>query len=67
MILTIQAPTASLLKMGVWEASEMMGLEVEVHADNTFDVIVFDKDKLDRIIQKTQGRVIAQRDKASLY
>lgn len=60
MILTIQAPSKALYRAGLWEASMMMGLEVEAQEGNTFEVIVHDKGKADRILQVTQGRVIHQ-------
>lgn len=66
MILTIQANNKRSYQSALWEAS-MMGLDVEPHADNTFKVIVHDRVKVERILDKSNGRVIYQSDKESLY
>lgn len=60
MILTIKAPTKSLLLAGVWKADMMMGLETEIHEDNTFEIVCHDSNKVDSILKTCQGRVIAQ-------
>lgn len=67
MILTIKAADSKSYKTAIWEASQMMGLDVEQHADNTFDVIVFDQVKLDRILDKARGKVISSKHSQSLY
>jgi hypothetical protein len=59
MIVTIQAPSSSERVAGIWEAGMLMGLEVEKHEGNTFDVVVHDQGKLDKILSKCNGRVIA--------
>lgn len=61
MIVTIQAATPSGKTAGLWEAEMMMGLEVESHLGTTFDVIVHRQDKLDSILRKCGGKVIATR------
>lgn len=66
MIVTIQAPDSNSLKAGLWEASMMMGLETEKHEGNTFDVIIHEQRKLDFLLSKCSGRVIAT-EYSSLY
>lgn len=61
MIVTIQAPTPSRKADGLWAAEMMMGLEVENHMGSTFDVIVHRQDKLDALLSKCGGKVIATR------
>lgn len=67
MILTIQAANSASYRSAIWEASEMMGLEVEPYADNTFKLIVHDRAKVKRILDKSNGKVIYQSDKENLY
>lgn len=67
MILTIQAADKNSFKTAIWEASEMMGLDVEPYADNTFQVIVHDRLKVERILNKSKGKVIYQSDTQSLF
>ena len=64
MIVTIQTPTARHKLTGLWEAEMMMGLETENHIGNTFEVIVHQQNKLDAILSKCGGRVIATRQRA---
>lgn len=59
MIVTIESPTTGLKRAGMWQAEVMMGLEIENHFGNTFEVIVHDQKKLDNILLKCSGRVIA--------
>lgn len=61
MILTIKAHDTQSLKRAIWEAEMMMGLEVEIHSGNIFDVTVFDKDKVDKILKVSNGSVIKQK------
>lgn len=60
MILTIKAPSLSLMKSGIWEAEMMMGLETEVFSDNTFEIVCHDPAKVDKILKISQGKVIHQ-------
>ena len=64
MIVTIQTSTPSGKTAGLWQASVMMGLETENHIGNTFDVIVHRQDKLEALLRKCGGRVIATRHTA---
>jgi hypothetical protein len=67
MILTIQAADKNSFRSAIWEASQMMGLEVEPYADNTFKVIVHDRGKVDRILSKSGGSVIYQQDTENIF
>ena len=60
MILTIQCPSAKKLREGVWLASVMMGVDTEIHADNTFDLAINDDKKIRAILNKCDGKVIGQ-------
>lgn len=60
MILTIQAPSKSLFLAGVWQAEMMMGLEVETHAGNTFEIVCHHPNKVDAVLRACNGKVINQ-------
>lgn len=60
MILTIQCPSSNKLRQGVWLASVMMGLDTQIHADNTFDVTAPQDKHIRAILNKCEGQVIAQ-------
>lgn len=61
MILTIKAPNKAGLQRGVWQAQMMMGLETEVNVDNTFEIVCHDPNKVQKILQESNGTIISQR------
>lgn len=61
MILTIQAPDKSHLRSGLFEAMKL-GLTTEEFVDDTFEIIVHSQSKLDRILEKSSGKIISSKE-----
>lgn len=58
MIVTIKAPNMSLRNAGVFEAQKL-GVDVEPFIDGSFEITVLRQDKLDSILQKSNGTIIS--------
>ena len=61
MIFTIQSPDKSSLRAGLFEAMKL-GLEFQEFADNTFETTVHSQIKLDRLLEKSRGKVVGAKE-----
>lgn len=61
MIFTIKSPNKSSLRAGLFEAMKL-GLSTEEFVDNSFEVVVHHQAKLDRVLEKSNGTIIASKE-----
>jgi hypothetical protein len=61
MIATIQTASTSMQGVGIFEAMKF-GLETERYADNTFDLVAHDMDKVMAIATKCNGKILSIND-----
>ena len=61
MIFTIKSPDTSSLRAGLFESMKL-GLSTEEFVDNTFEIVVHSQVKLDRVLDKSRGKIIASKE-----
>lgn len=61
MIFTIKSPNTASLRAGLFESMKL-GLSTEEFVDNTFEIIVHSQVKLDRVLDKSRGTIIASKE-----
>lgn len=61
MIFTIKSPDKASLRAGLFEAMKL-GLSTEEFVDDSFEVIVHSQVKLDRVLDKSRGTIIASKE-----
>lgn len=61
MIFTIKSPSKASLRAGLFEAMKL-GLSTEEFIDNSFEVVVHSQTKLDRVLDKSHGTIIASKE-----